>query len=179
MLWNPDEDVDALLADFYERFYGPAAKPMGEYWNAIFKAWEETIVTEHEYFIAPAIYTPEVLAVLRKKMAEAQQIAAGLQVQGRALSRNEKQFVERIRVTGMSSLGSISGGIAFPIAYVISVWAKGEAPADHWPFLGFTLLVSVLLLARHRANIGRILRGTEARFSPSDRSNATDPDARR
>jgi hypothetical protein len=102
LLWNPDEDIDALLADFYQRFYGPAAKPMGAYWNAIFKAWEETIVTEHEYFVAPAIYTPDVLAVLREKMAEAQQIAADLQKQGRALSRNEKQFVERIRFTGMS-----------------------------------------------------------------------------
>jgi Domain of unknown function (DUF4838) len=102
LLWNPDEDVDALLADFHEQFYGPASRPMSEYWDTIFKAWEDTIVTEHEYFVAPAIYTPKVLAVLQKKMAEAQQVAAELQVQGRALSRNEKQFIERIRVTAMS-----------------------------------------------------------------------------
>lgn len=100
LLWNPDENVDELLADFYQRFYGPAAAPMGEYWNAIFKAWEETIVTEHEYFVAPAIYTPEVLMVLQEKMAAAGQIAAELQ--GQELSRNEKQFVERIRFTEMS-----------------------------------------------------------------------------
>jgi len=25
LLWNPDEDVDALLAEFYPKFYGPAA----------------------------------------------------------------------------------------------------------------------------------------------------------
>ena len=56
--WNPDADVDALLAEFYEKFYGPAAGPMAEYWNAIYRAWQDTIVTEHEYFVAPAIYTP-------------------------------------------------------------------------------------------------------------------------
>ncbi len=99
LLWNPDEDVDALLADFYQRFYGPAEKPMSEFWNAIFKAWEETIVTEHEYFVAPAIYTPEVLAVLRKSMAAAESATNGLKAKGQALSRNEKQYIERVRVT--------------------------------------------------------------------------------
>jgi len=28
LYWNPDADVDALLAEFYDRFYGPAAGPM-------------------------------------------------------------------------------------------------------------------------------------------------------
>jgi hypothetical protein len=102
LLWNPDEDLDALLADFYPRFYGPAAAPMSDYWNAIYKAWEDTIVTEHEYFVAQAIYTPELLALLKAKMAEADQIANGLQVNGRALSRNEMQYIERIRFTQMS-----------------------------------------------------------------------------
>ena len=97
LLWNPDEDVDALLKEFYTRFYGPAAKPMEAYWSAIFNAWENTICTEHEYFVAPAIYTPDVMAQLKKKIAEAEQIINGLQIQGRALSRNEKLYVERMR----------------------------------------------------------------------------------
>ena len=45
--------------------YGPAAGPMAEYWNAIFAAWQRTVVTEHEYFVAPAIYTPELIETLR------------------------------------------------------------------------------------------------------------------
>ena len=72
-----------------------------------------------------------------------------------------------IRLTGMSSLGSVSGSLLFPIVYVVSMWAKGERLADTWPFLGFSLLVSVLVLVRHRRNIVRILHGTEARFSRS------------
>ncbi len=76
-------------------------------------------------------------------------------------------WVIGIRLTGMSSLGSICGGIVFPLAYVVGVWARGGNVLDHWPFLGFSLLVSVLLLLRHRANIVRILQGTEARFGRS------------
>lgn len=102
LLWNPDEDIDALLKDFYPRFYGPAAQPMSDYWNAIFRAWEETIVTEHEYFIAPAIYTPELLNLLRKRMEEAEQSIAALTSSRRELSRNEKLYVERVEVTRLS-----------------------------------------------------------------------------
>ena len=70
---------------------------MEAYWSAIFNAWENTICTEHEYFVAPAIYTPDVMAQLKEKIAEAEQIINGLQIQGRALSRNEKLYVERMR----------------------------------------------------------------------------------
>ncbi len=64
LLWNPDADVDALQAEFYQKFYGPAAKPMAAYWTAINDAWANTIVTEHEYFVIPAIYTPKLLQTL-------------------------------------------------------------------------------------------------------------------
>ncbi|MAE59793.1 MAG: hypothetical protein CMJ49_00395 [Planctomycetaceae bacterium] len=57
LMWDPDADADALLAEFYPTFYGPAAAPMERYWSAICKAWEETVCTEHEYFVAPAVYT--------------------------------------------------------------------------------------------------------------------------
>jgi len=97
LLWNPDEDVDVLLDDFYSKFFGPAEKPMRAYWSTIFKAWEETICTEHEYFVAPSIYTAKVLAVLKTNLLEAEQIINGLKVQGRVLMRNEKLYVERIR----------------------------------------------------------------------------------
>ena len=102
LLWNPDDDVDALLDDFYDLFYGPASEPMSRYWNAIFKAWDETIVTEHEYFVAPAIYTPDLLDELRTQMAAAEQVASAIQVQGGPLSRNERRYIERIRFTGLS-----------------------------------------------------------------------------
>jgi Domain of unknown function (DUF4838) len=74
LYWNPDADVDALLTEFYERFYGPAARPMADYWNAVLKAWDNSIVTEHEHFVIPAIYTPELVTTLRKHLEAAEKL---------------------------------------------------------------------------------------------------------
>jgi len=101
LMWNPDGDVDALLDDFYARFYGPAAEPMREYWSAIFQAWKETIVTEHEYFVIPAIYTPELVALLETELLEAEKLVAPLKRKPNP-SRNEKLYLDRMSFTRMS-----------------------------------------------------------------------------
>jgi hypothetical protein len=101
LMWNPDQDVDHLLAEFYPSFYGPAAGPMAAYWGAIFDAWKNTIVTEHEYFAAPAIYTPELVAELRGHLASAEASVAPLRNRGN-LSRNEQLLLERMRFTRLS-----------------------------------------------------------------------------
>ena len=115
LLWNPDVDLDAVLADFYPRFYGPVARPMEAYWSTIYQAWENTLCTEHEYFVAPAIYTPQVLERLREKLQEAEQTMAGILVQGRALTRNERLYVRRMEFT-RHSFGVLDN-------YMKMVWA--------------------------------------------------------
>jgi uncharacterized protein DUF4838 len=100
LMWNPDADVKALLAEFYPKFYGPAAGPMAEYWSGIFEAWEKTLSTEHEHFVAPVVYTPELVASLKEKLAEAQQRVAPLRSRA-DLSRNEKQYLERMEFTAL------------------------------------------------------------------------------
>jgi uncharacterized protein DUF4838 len=99
LMWKPDTDVDAELNAFYPRFYGPAAEPMEKYWSAIYKAWEDTIVTEHEYFIAPAIYTPELVATLREHLEAAEAAIKPLMGQ---TGRNEKLYLERMKFTRLS-----------------------------------------------------------------------------
>jgi len=98
LMWNPDENVDQLIEEFYPAFYGPASKPMAEYWNAIFKAWENTIVTEHEYFVAPAIYTDDLLQFLEKRLIEGEKIIEKIS-KSTSLTRNEKLYVERMKFT--------------------------------------------------------------------------------
>jgi hypothetical protein len=93
LYWNPDADVDAMLAEFYEKFYGPYAKPMSSYWTAINEAWEKSIVTEHEHYVAPAIYTPELIAQLRKHLETAEKIA------NTGTGRLDKQYAERLKFT--------------------------------------------------------------------------------
>ena len=102
LLWNPDVDVDALLSEFYPRFYGPAAEPMRDYWTAIFQAWSQTDITEHEYFAAPAIYTPELVGVLEAKLAEADRAIQPLLAKQQALSSQEILYLERMKFTHLS-----------------------------------------------------------------------------
>ena len=97
LMWNPDENVDAMLGDFYAHFFGPAQEPMRAYWCSIFDAWRETIVTEHEYFLAPAIYTPQLLNKLATSLEQAEQTMQDLRRPGRVLSRNERLYLERLK----------------------------------------------------------------------------------
>lgn len=102
LLWNPDIDVEEQLAEFYTNFYGPAAKPIADYWNAIFRAWQETLVTEHEYFVATAIYTPQLMAQLRRHLmaAEALHQKAVKSSRGRQMATSDLPMLsERMRFT--------------------------------------------------------------------------------
>ena len=128
LLWNPQEDVDALLDDFYVRFFGPAAGPMKKYWETIFKAWQDTIVTEHEYFVAPAIYTPDVIGKLGAFLRDAEATILQMGAVDGHLSRNEELYLERIRFVRfgyrvLQSYVSMVAAAATDIDYVAAVEA--------------------------------------------------------
>lgn len=78
LLWNPDTDIEALEKQFYGDFFGPAALPMQAYWSAIHNAWSESIVTEHEQHVIPAIYTPELVKQLAAQLSKAEASLAPL-----------------------------------------------------------------------------------------------------
>lgn len=78
LLWNPRADITALENRFYKDFFGPAAAPMQRYWSAIYEAWAETVATEHEIHIFPAVYTPELLQTLRRELKIAESIVGKL-----------------------------------------------------------------------------------------------------
>ncbi len=101
LMWNPDADVDTMLAEFYPNFYGPAAAPMANYWTAIFAAWKDTIATEHEYMVAPVVYTPPLIATLKANLDAAQAAIAPLR-RKRDTTRNEKLYLERMQFTALS-----------------------------------------------------------------------------
>lgn len=69
--WNPNLEVQAELDRFYLNFFGEAHQPMRRYWTALFEAWENTSIQEHEYFSIPSIYTPDLVENLGRHLAEA------------------------------------------------------------------------------------------------------------
>jgi len=101
LMWNPDLDVTAQLAEFYPKFYGPAAAPMSEYWGAIYAAWENSLATEHEYFVAPVVYTPELMALLKTQLNKARQAVEPLRSKS-SPTANDKLYLDRVRFTELS-----------------------------------------------------------------------------
>lgn len=84
LAWNPDQDGEAILADFYDRGFGPAAGSVAAYWslmeenrNAFFEG-----VETHQGYSVPGmrwreIYTNEVLAEAQEFLTQAAAEAEG------------------------------------------------------------------------------------------------------
>jgi hypothetical protein len=73
--WNADADVDALLDDFFSKWYGRAARPMKAFYTALDDAITRTPIHGHEDRVMPEVYTPELLARLKQLIAEAEPLA--------------------------------------------------------------------------------------------------------
>jgi len=61
-----------------------------------------------------------------------------------------------VALTRYVSVGSLAGAVTYPFA----VLAFGE----EWPTLVFSVLAALAVILKHRANIGRLARGTELRL---------------
>ena len=66
------------------------------------------------------------------------------------------------RISGYVSVGSIAAAVALPAIY--AVLHAGTLGRD-WHLLAFMLLVSAIVIVRHRTNIRRLREGTEYRLA--------------
>jgi glycerol-3-phosphate acyltransferase PlsY len=67
------------------------------------------------------------------------------------------------RATRYVSAASIAAAAALPI--LVLLWARsGDAPREAWPFVAATAALALLVIIKHRANIQRLLAGTENRI---------------
>jgi len=74
--WNTQANVDALLNDFYAKWFGAAAAPMRDYYVTLEKAFDDAPYHGHEDVILIDIYTPQVMARLRGAIARAERAAS-------------------------------------------------------------------------------------------------------
>ncbi|MGA2864106.1 MAG: DUF4838 domain-containing protein [Verrucomicrobiota bacterium] len=73
--WDTTTDVDALLEDFYTRWFGRAARPMKAYYEALESAFATTKAHGHEDVVLNSIYTPSLLQRLAAQIARAERRA--------------------------------------------------------------------------------------------------------
>ena len=82
-------------------------------------------------------------------------------------------FAASFGIWRIVSLSSILAAIAFGGCQLALIGSDGVAREEYGQVL-FSLLVPALILVRHRANIGRLLRGEEARFRAGSRKPNAD-----
>jgi hypothetical protein len=85
LCWNTDLNVDALLDDYFTKFYGPAAAPMRDYFMGLERALQDWNgcasyglqgVTGMRN-IGPKVFTPKVMDSLRLSLEQGERLAAG------------------------------------------------------------------------------------------------------
>ncbi len=69
--------------------------------------------------------------------------------------------------SGRVSVGSLALAGVFPIAVWVVMAQRGLTLVNGWPLLTIAVLLSVLIIVRHRDNIRRLLRGEEPAQQPS------------
>ena len=75
-------------------------------------------------------------------------------------------FVLSVSLTRYVSVGSVLGSVAFTVALGL-----GESGGYRRPAFALGALLAVLVIVRHRENLGRVVRGTERRFSLTGRAD--------
>jgi hypothetical protein len=77
LMWNDRADVDALLADFYEKFFGPAAGPMGRYIALMDAALRDGDYCAGSAWDMPHFYPAPLRREARTLLDEGRRLAAG------------------------------------------------------------------------------------------------------
>ena len=75
LMWDADLDIAPALKEYYDLWYGPAAKPSQRFWDALEDRMYDTPLLGHEDRILPYVYTPELIATLEKAVAQAERSA--------------------------------------------------------------------------------------------------------
>lgn len=71
-------------------------------------------------------------------------------------------FLGVLSLSRIVSLSSVAAAIALPL--LMLGWFSDQGMGLRWPYLILALLTSVLVIWRHRSNLGRLLAGTEPRL---------------
>jgi hypothetical protein len=93
--WDTKADVDAVLDDFFARWFGPAGEPMKAYYAALEEAFEKAPVHGHEDVILPAIYSDTLMSRLDGLIRAAESNAGAEPLQTRM--RLERAMYDMLR----------------------------------------------------------------------------------
>lgn len=71
-------------------------------------------------------------------------------------------FLAVLSLSRIVSLSSVVAAAALPV--LMLAWFRDQGSGLRWPYLVLALLTSVLVIWRHRSNLGRLMEGSEPRL---------------
>jgi hypothetical protein len=94
--------VDALLDDYFEKFYGRAAKPMADYFAAMeqsMQAWNGCASYGLQgvgglRVVGPKVFTPPVMQRMRVSLEEAERLTAEDRIHSKRVALARKMYQE-------------------------------------------------------------------------------------
>lgn len=90
LYWDPEQDSDAILEEWFDRMYGPAAEDMKEHFNIIENAYVYGDYYTGNTYDVPKILTPEVRKQMGKTLERAEKKA-----------RSEQKYADRVHLVRM------------------------------------------------------------------------------
>ena len=105
--WNPDADVEAILAEHHRLMFGAAAKEMAEFFDTLEKCWMKVVAKPYDTPLGPGvceapteeemrgkIYSPEVLARLKSFVSSASSKVAEGSIEARRIALFTREYLE-------------------------------------------------------------------------------------
>jgi hypothetical protein len=105
--WNPDSDVEAILAEHHRLMFGVAAEEMSEFFDTLEKCWMKVVAKPYDTPLGPGvceapmeeelqgkIYSPEVLARLKFLVSSASSKVAEGSVEARRIALFRREYLE-------------------------------------------------------------------------------------
>lgn len=77
MMWDADLDAQALMEEYFTRWYGPAAAPAFAFWDEMERTIESSIWSGNEDHMLSLVYTPELVEKIASHLERAEALAKG------------------------------------------------------------------------------------------------------
>lgn len=73
------------------------------------------------------------------------------------------------------SVASVGAAAALPVVTILGSWFHGRIKDGTWnkPLFVFSIVIGALAIWKHRTNLHRLMKGTENRFVPKSKRNAS------
>ncbi|MBE6382653.1 MAG: DUF4838 domain-containing protein [Lentisphaerae bacterium] len=105
--WNPDADVEAILAEHHRLMFGAAAEEMAEFFDMLEKCWMQVVAKPYDTPLGPGvceapteeelhtkIYSPEVLSRLASLVSSASSKVAEGTVEARRIALFGREYLD-------------------------------------------------------------------------------------